>query len=81
MAGRARSDGLKVEGDGLAEGFSWAPLSMEQYVRKMRERFTLRNTWTRSVLADADKKRKNRSGGAWQQETVQRRAGARQAQQ
>ena len=50
--------------------------------QKMWERFTLQKTWTRSVLADADKgKAKLSRRRMATRDEVQRRAGTRQAQQ
>ena len=39
---------------------------------QMWERFTLKETWARSVLADADKERQHGTDGGWQQETAYR---------
>ena len=41
----------------------------EQLERKMWERFTLKQAWARSVVAEVEKERQNGTGGDWQQET------------
>ena len=51
-------------------GELWAAFGMERHVRNMWERFTLKKTWARSGLADADKERQNGTDGGWQQETT-----------
>ena len=65
-AGWARSDGLKVWREMIEQKVF---RGMERYVRRMWERFTLKKTWARSVLADVDKEWQHGTEGGRQQET------------
>ena len=47
----------------------WAAFGMEQFVRRMWERFTIEQAWARSVSADAEGVRQNGTDGRWQHET------------
>ena len=53
-------------------GKLWAAFGLEQVVRKLWECLTIKQAWTRSVLADAQSERQNGTDGRWQQETPYR---------
>ena len=44
----------------------WKAFGIEQYLRRMREHFTVKGKWTKEVLADAEKEGLH---GNWQMES------------
>ena len=50
-------------------GKLWKASGMEQFVRRMWEHFTIKRTWAKAVLADAEKERQVGIQGNWQMES------------
>ena len=51
-----------------SRGKSWAAFAVEQFLRRLWERFTNKNVWARTVLEDAENVTGFGTDGRWQYE-------------